>query len=341
LEKAEQEALLADLIDGEAARFARIQEGINQIYATINQNNSKEQDEDLALLEQQYKKGLITYEEYERKRALIKAEYARRILGNELAMLEAQRAANIADGKSVIDIDKAIYAAKEALRQSDVDSHKAANQKKVDDDKKKAAEREEIEKQVKAAVMQIAQEGLNAIFESGNAQRAAALENRLAELETAKQAELDNKNLTEQQKSDIDKKYKAKERIEKIKAFEAEKDAKRSQAIINGLLGVTNALATAPTIIAGVILAAVVAATTAIQVAKINSTPVPKFRHGKVGIEGPSKISCRLSANRFVFPGILFSCLRILIPSVTISKDPHPSAAWLYGWLSVLPKYSL
>lgn len=289
-EKAEQEALLTSLIDGEAARFTRIQEGINQIYATINQSNSKEQDEDLALLESKYKQGLITYEEYERRRLLIKAEYARRILGNELAMLEAQRAANVAAGKSVIDIDKAIYAAKDALRQADIDKEKAANEKKAADKKTSDDKQIELEKQIKQAAFDLGKQAADSIFQAGADRRANELQGRLSALDAARQAELDNKNLTEQQKADIDRKYNEKERQIKQKAYEDDKRAKIAQAIINGALAITNIFATVPKFDFGVstfILAGVAAASTAIQVAAIKAAPVPKFRHGKVGIEGP------------------------------------------------------
>lgn len=280
LEKAEQEALLADLIDGEAARFARIQEGINQIYATISQNNSKEQDEDLALLEQQYKKGLITYEEYERKRALIKAEYARRILGNELAMLEAQRAANIAAGKSVIDIDKAIYAARDALRQADIDKEKAANEQKAADKKESDDKQEQLARELKDAAINLGNQTADAIFQAGADRRASELQERLSALDTARQAELDNKNLTEQQKADINRKYQEKEKVIKREAFIADREAKKRQAIINGLLAFTAALP-------NFVLAGAALLSAGIQAVNIQNEPIPKFRHGKVGIEGP------------------------------------------------------
>lgn len=289
-EKAEQEALLNSLLEGEAARYTRIQEGINQIFATINQSNSKEQDEDLALLESKYKQGLITYEEYERRRLLIKAEYARRILGNELAMLEAQRAANVAAGKSVIDIDKAIYAAKDALRQADIDKEKAANEKKAADKKTSDDKQIELEKQIKQAAFDLGKQAADSIFQAGADRRANELQGRLSALDAARQAELDNKNLTEQQKADIDRKYNEKERQIKQKAYEDDKRAKIAQAIINGALAITNIFATVPKFDFGVstfILAGVAAASTAIQVAAIKAAPVPKFRHGKVGIEGP------------------------------------------------------
>ncbi|WP_346236746.1 hypothetical protein ABDK00_014070 [Niabella insulamsoli] len=132
-----------------------------------------------------------------------------------------------------------------------------------------------------------AQQTLNGVFAQAANERMAQLDAQLSALDEAKQRELDNKNLTEEQKSQIDEKYRKKEAAAKRAAWEADKRARRSQAVINTALAVVNALATAPTIIAGIALAAVAGVMGAVQVAKISNEPVPKFRHGKVNISGP------------------------------------------------------
>ncbi len=121
---------------------------------------------------------------------------------------------------------------------------------------------------------------VNQIFADGVAARQQALSDDLSILEEQKQNELNVKGLTEQQKADIDAKYRQLERQEKIKAFIADKEAKKQQAIINGALAFTAALP-------NYFLAALVAISTLIQVSKIANTPVPRFRHGKVDIQGP------------------------------------------------------
>ena len=78
-----------------------------------------------------------------------------------------------------------------------------------------------------------------------------------------------------------------KEAAAKRQAWEADKRARKSQAVINTALAVVNALATAPTIIAGIALAAVAGLMGAVQVGKIAAEPIPKFRQGKVNISGP------------------------------------------------------
>lgn len=139
---------------------------------------------------------------------------------------------------------------------------------------------EKLAAQITSAIT-AAQVIINQVFADASARRQADLQAEIDQLEKAKQAELDNKNLTEQQKADIAQKYANKEKQLKRQAFIADKQAKKEQAVINGLLAVTNAVATAPNIIAGIVLAALVAASTAIQVAQIQATPIPQFKHGK------------------------------------------------------------
>jgi hypothetical protein len=90
----------------------------------------------------------------------------------------------------------------------------------------------------------IAQQVSDSIFEASANDRAARLDEELADLNKRKEGELNVKNLTEQQKADIEARYKAKERQIRIKAFEDEKQAKKQQALINGALAITNILAT-------------------------------------------------------------------------------------------------
>lgn len=62
--------------------------------------------------------------------------------------------------------------------------------------------------------------------------------------------------------------------------YKKQKEFAIAQAIINTALGVTNAFATAPNIILGAVLAAVVAAAGAAEIATISSQPTPKFAEG-------------------------------------------------------------
>lgn len=145
-------------------------------------------------------------------------------------------------------------------------------------------------KQLSAAAIQATQAVINQVFADSAAARQQSLAETLSQLDEQKAKELDNKNLTEQQKADIENKYKQREKQEKIKAYEQDRRAKISQAIVNGALAITNIFATVPKFDFGAstfLLAGIAAATTLAQVAAIRNQPLPKFRRGKVDIQGP------------------------------------------------------
>jgi hypothetical protein len=153
----------------------------------------------------------------------------------------------------------------------------------------------EIRKAIADASLDLLKQGIEAAFEFEAEQRAAALDLMLKNLATSRENELNNKNLTEQQKQDIDRKYKAKEAEVKRKAWLADRDAKIAQAVINGIVAVSVALASAPPPLSFVA-AAAAGISSGIQVAKIRSTPIPQFAKGTksapegyawVGEEGP------------------------------------------------------
>ena len=64
-----------------------------------------------------------------------------------------------------------------------------------------------------------------------------------------------------------------------MKAWKAEQDSKKQQAIINGALSITNIMATSP-FFAWIVAIPAALATVAIQVAKISSAKPPKFAEG-------------------------------------------------------------
>lgn len=179
---------------------------------------------------------------------------------------------------------------KYAQEQLNIDKELADKQIKIEEDK--AARQKEIRQQLEDAAFEIAQAGLNAIFEINKAQRDAQLQYELSALDAQRQKEINNKNLTENQKAEIDKRYREKERQAKMRAWKADKQAAKTQAVINGALAVVKALP-------NLILAGVAAAMTAIQIATINAQPIPAFAKGTknapkgyalVGEEGPEVV---------------------------------------------------
>lgn len=158
-----------------------------------------------------------------------------------------------------------------------------ANQLDYEETEKLEQKKKELRQRITEESFKLIQQISDAIFEADANQRQAQLDNALAALDTAKNKELDNKNLTEQQKADIEAKYKAREKKIKQEAAKKDREAQINQAIINGALAVTNILATMPKYDFGVASAIAIAAsiaTTAIQVAKIKSTPLPGLYRG-------------------------------------------------------------
>lgn len=138
------------------------------------------------------------------------------------------------------------------------------------------------EKQIQmigAAAMAV-QATLNQMFADQATQRQQQMQAELSRLDELKQRELSNKNLTENQKTEIEKRYAQRARQEKQRAWKADQQAAKTQAIMNGAIAVLNALATRPFIPAGLIAAGVATAMTAAQVAVIGQQRMPQFAKG-------------------------------------------------------------
>lgn len=125
------------------------------------------------------------------------------------------------------------------------------------------------------------------VFTIGDNNRRAELDASLANIERQRESELSNKNLTEEQKLAINKKFDAKVKAEKTKAFKADQRAAISQAIINGLIG-AGQLWIKPGFPAAIPLAAMLAAQTAANVAVIASQKAPAYAFGGFSNEDPA-----------------------------------------------------
>jgi hypothetical protein len=174
----------------------------------------------------------------------------------------------------------------------------AASWQKLEDDKtaatKKGAEdREELEKLAIQKTFDLANQLASAIFQISSDNLRRTQEEETQALQTSKDNALSNKRLTEGEKDRINKEFAAKELALKKKQFEENKKQARSEAVIKGALAIINALATANNIYAGLILAAAIAAETAIEIGVINSqkfakgTKKAKGGMATVGEEGP------------------------------------------------------
>ena len=147
---------------------------------------------------------------------------------------------------------------------------------------------------IKDTAIQSAEETFSAIFDITQQRRQDELNEQLNSLNKRREAELSNKELTEQQRAAINAKYAQQERELKIKAFNQEKQAKIAEALINGALAITQAIATIPKVIPGTLIPnpqfpatlALIGIATAAQVARIASTRPPAFKKGTKGAPG-------------------------------------------------------
>lgn len=199
---------------------------------------------------------------------------------------------------------KAAYEAAKAVQ----DAGKKDRTTIDEDNKKKLEQEKDIREQIKQASIQLAQDASDAIFEleAENAER--RLEKRLEELDTQESAQLalvEGNAIAEQQ---VREEFDAQREQLEREAFERKKRMDIAQAVMNGALGITSALTQVP---AGFVMAALVAAQTAIQVATIAAQQfarggliegemTPKAEHGI--FVGPSHagggINTRLSGRR-------------------------------------------
>lgn len=182
-----------------------------------------------------------------------------------------------ANGLATIELEKAKQAA--INRINDKAAGKKSPEEELEDKKKK--KQEEIDFYFDQA------QGLsNAIFEIGANNRRNETEAKLKTLEEQKNAELSNKDLTDQQRTEIEERYAAKVREEKLRAWKADQKAAIAQVVINGAVAVTKALAQVgplgafviPSIIAGTVL----------QSGVILAQKPPEFAEGGMSNEDPS-----------------------------------------------------
>lgn len=184
---------------------------------------------------------------------------------------------------------------------------------KIWEDAKQKEKKDELDnrKLIAGESIKIAKETSDTIFQIEADARAQQLANDLKRVADARDKELSNKNLTETQKAAIDKKYAAEEAKLKRKQWEADKEAKLEQAIINGALAITNILATMNWSTFGIAQALAIAgavASTAAQVAVISSTKAPAYAKGTEYVEqgnapsGIDTVHARLNIGERVVP---------------------------------------
>ena len=166
-----------------------------------------------------------------------------------------------------------------AAAQAKIDAEKkAAEDKKIQDDKNLARQKENLKMYTQFAIDQAAVV-TETIFTLNQQNRDAETASLLESLNTRRDAELSNKELTDAQRLQIEARYQRQEAQIKQRAWEAQKQADLAQAIINTALAVGKALATIPPP-ANIPAAIAAGIAGAAQVAIIANTQPPKFADG-------------------------------------------------------------
>lgn len=195
------------------------------------------------------------------------------LLAIDLSAAEQKKAIMISTSnkeKQLIEENK--NAQLEANKEIDA-ANKAVNDAELERQKKLAEQRKAIGKELSDALFNIAGQLSDAIFDINSQQAQKEKELATSNLEDtyAKRIELAEGNATIQEA--LAKELEAKKLALDKEAFEENKKRQISQAIINGLLGIVQSLAnTALPFPASLIAPGVIAATTAIQIAKIKGT---------------------------------------------------------------------
>lgn len=239
-------------------------------------------------------KILVTAQEAEL--AAIRKKYLDKAAKEAEEQRDAEYDADVEIDEAMTQMAKDYYAELDRLEEDDLKKKKKKNDEEV-----------ALRKQLANAAIAIAAEISNAIFEVDAQRREQELNAQLDALEKSKERALQTKNLTEAQKAQIQQKYDKEEARIKTEAAKKERKAQSQQALVNTLLAVTSALATVqPTVPAGIIAAALALAMGMIQVAKINSAPLPQYATGVqnappglawVGEEGPELIQMKGGEN--------------------------------------------
>jgi hypothetical protein len=179
-----------------------------------------------------------------------------------------------------------------------------STQKAYNEKAKKAAE--DLQKALVAASFQAAGILSNTLFTLTSQNIKSTEDAEIESINRRTEKELQARGVTEVQKAKIEERAQKEIARAKQKAWKDQQSADIAQAVINGALAVTNALATVKPFPAAIIAAGLAGLQTAAQIAIIKNTPTPKFAKGTKKVLGAGTgtsddIDARLSLGEMVF----------------------------------------
>ena len=249
---------------------------INKKYDDKEKQDAKDAANDREKIQQEnYKRLLEQLKKYREDR--------------ERLMAEMKQASIDMDNAEVIDkinARKKDQSDFELNLQTQLTSQFSANKAEIDAFFKMLADKQAAREKEKQTMKELAQFTIDqarvvtdTIFTIGQQNRQAEFDAQIEQLNRLRENELANKNLTEAQRAQIEKRYAQEEAKLKRQAWEQQKAADLAQAIINTALAVTKSFATLgyPAGIPGAVGAGIAGAA---QIAIISNTKPPKFADG-------------------------------------------------------------
>lgn len=252
----------------------------------LNTQRQIQLNEELAQLEAQQAKGLISKRDYEQKKSDIEFEFAKETIQNEIDLIEANL--DLFSGDDRLNMEKKIAELRLKLSK-EVTDHE------IENDKKTLKSREEVEK----AKVKLIQEAANAIGDIGNSLFERQINNIDAEIDANEteydeqvsridalaEKEIITKEEAEARKRAAEEATAAKNKeLEKKKAELQTRQARFQKTIDIGQTIANTAIAVMKAWSQGGIfaapLAAMIAAIGAIQLATIVAQPIPKYAKG-------------------------------------------------------------
>jgi TP901 family phage tail tape measure protein len=220
--------------------------------------------------------------------------------------------------KSIEESSKAWYKRQEELKEEKTQRDIARTEAEIARDEIVRDEKIKLEEDWKKAYLAIADSVANAGYEIFSNHLQAKTDAEMARLNKMRERELSNKNLTEEQKAAIDRKYEAQERKIKQNQWKKQKKADIIMSLVRGALTVAGALAAPPfwpLNSASVITAGIASG---LQTAVIAAQPMPQFYEG--GPTGPGtglkdengRLAGMVHSNEYVIPEWMRSLPRVI-----------------------------
>lgn len=238
-------------------------------------------NEELNTLTKQYEQGIIKKKEYEKQKSDLKHQYTMESLQSQLSILESNL--YLFEGDERLEKEKEIARLRVLLS-------KETSDKIIEDAKREEEERKKVERAKKRLI----QESISAIISIGNSLFQRQIDNVDAEIE-ANQEEYDakvetidalaEKDIITTEEAEARKRAEEEETSRKNKELEKKKaELQTRQAKFQKAVDIAQTIAATSLAVAKAlpdfVLAALVGATGAVQLATIIAQPIPKYAHG-------------------------------------------------------------